>query len=127
MYALLITVPLELLLNVYRISRLTNWEIDAVMNVTGAAFVVECIGGTILLLYISKKWLDGRKASYWTAVLWFPYSVLMTFLFAYLFPITYGGDAANPVVGIIVIGGLFFYPFYILTVNFLSMPDVETI
>ncbi|WP_366161424.1 hypothetical protein ABXS71_21175 [Bacillus infantis] len=121
LYALMFLVPIELMLNVYRISRLTDWEIGTVNILIGITVIVEIIGGTILLYFLTKKWLDGRKAKFWTVILWVPYLVLFIYVFASLFPITYGGDDPNPVTGLLAIGGLIVYPFYILILNFVSM------
>ncbi|MBU9711847.1 hypothetical protein [Evansella tamaricis] len=121
LYALMVFVPLELMLNVYRISRLTKWEIGTVNILTGVVLIVEIIGGTILLFFLTKKWLGGRKANFWTVTLWAPYFILFIYVFSALFPITYGGDAPNPVTGLLAIGGLIVYPFYILLLNFISM------
>ncbi|WP_246204178.1 hypothetical protein [Pallidibacillus pasinlerensis] len=106
--------------NVYRISRLTTWEIDTVNMLIAAIIIVDVIGGTILLLLLTRKWLGDRKANFWTVILWIPYFVLFTYLIASLFPITYGGDAPNPVTGLIALGGLIVYPVYILILNFLG-------
>lgn len=121
LYALMVFVPLELMLNVYRISRITDWEIDTVNIVTGVTLIVEIIGGTILLVFLTKKWLGERKANFWTVILWIPYFVLFIFIFASFFPVTYGGDAPNPVTGLLAIGGLLVFPFYILILNFFGM------
>lgn len=54
--------------------------------------------------------------------------VLLIYIFASLFPITNGGDEPNPVTGLIAIGGLSVYPFYILILNFFGRPtDDKTI
>ncbi|MFD1851957.1 hypothetical protein [Oceanobacillus bengalensis] len=128
LYALMVFVPLELMLNVYRISRLTNWKIGTVNIFTGVTLIVEIIGGTILLVFLTKKWLGERKANFWTVILWAPYFVLFIYVFASLFPITYGGDDPNPVTGLLAIVGLIVYPFYILILNFFGMTsDDKTI
>jgi len=120
LYTLMIFVPLELMLNVYRISRLTNWEIGTVNILIGAILIVEVIGGTILLIFLTKNCLGGRKARFWTSILWVPYFVFLIYIFASLFPITYGGDTPNPVIGLLVVGLLIVYPFYILILNSFS-------
>lgn len=128
LYALMVFVPLELMLNVYRISRLINWEIGTVNILTGLTVIVEIMGGTIILYFLTKKWLDGRKANFWTVILWVPYFVVFIYLFASIFPITYGGDDPNPVTGLLSIGGLIVYPFYILIFNIVCMTsDNKTI
>ncbi|QUG41268.1 hypothetical protein KD050_18630 [Psychrobacillus sp. INOP01] len=118
LYALMVFVPLELMLNVYRISRLTNWEIGTVNILTGITLIIEIIGGTMLIFFLTKKWLGGRKANFFTVILWVPYFVLLIYVIASLFPITNGGDTPNPVTGLLAIGGLIVYPFYILILNF---------
>ncbi|MHC0039754.1 hypothetical protein [Pseudoneobacillus sp. C159] len=128
LYALLVFVPLELMLNVYRISRITNWEVGTVNILTGLTLIVEIIGGTMLLYFLTKKWLDRRRANFWTVILWLPYFVHFIYVFASLFPITNGGDDANPITGLLAIGGLIAYPFYILILNFIGMlSDGKTI
>lgn len=121
LYAIMVFVPIELMVNVYRISRLTNWDISTVNIFTVATLIVEMIGGTALLVFLTKKWLGGRKANFYTAILWIPYFVLFIYVFASLFPITYGGDDPNPVTGLIVIAGLIIYPFYILILSSFGM------
>src|SRR5690625_391709 len=113
LYGLIIFVPLELVLNIYRMSRLINWEIDTVITWVSVVIIIEVVAGTIILLILTKRWLDNRKASFWTTILWTPYFVLFVYLFASLFPITYGGDWPNPVIGLLAIGGLIVYPAYI--------------
>ncbi|WP_017754009.1 hypothetical protein [Calidifontibacillus oryziterrae] len=118
-YALMAFVPLELMLNVYRMSRLTDWSISTLNILIALSTITIIIGGTILLFFLTKKWLRARKAKYWTAILWFPYFVVFVYLFANLFPITYGGDTPNPVTGLLAIAAMVVYPFYILLLNFL--------
>lgn len=121
LYALLIFFPLELMLNVYRIIRLANWEIGTVKILIGVTLIMDIIGVTIIILYLTKKWLDRRKANFWTVILWIPYFVFLVYVFAVIFPITNGGDAPNPVTGLLAIGGLIVYPFYILILNFVGI------
>lgn len=127
-YGLMIFIPIQLMGNVYRISRLTNWDSDMVNILSGVILIVEIIGGTLLLFFLTKRWLDGRKASFWTIILWVPYFVILTYVSASLFPITNGGDAPNPVTGLLAMGGLLVYPFYILILNIVGMTsDDKTI
>ena len=123
LYALMVFVPLELMVNVYRISRLTTWEIGTINILTGITFIFDIIGGTILILFLTKKWLDGRKSNLWTVILWVPYFVLFIYVFTSLFPINNVGDTPNPVTGLLVIAGLIVYPFYILILNFSITSD----
>src|SRR5690625_6355698 len=63
LYALMIFIPLKLMLNVYRISRITNWEISTVNILTGITIIVEILGGTILFYFLTNKWLGDRKST----------------------------------------------------------------
>ena len=121
LYAIRVFVPIELMLNVDRISRLTKWEIGTVITFTVITLIVKIMGGTILLVLLTKRWLGERKANFFTVILWVPYFVLFINAFASLFPITYRGDVPNPVIGLVIIGGLITYPFYILSLNFFGM------
>jgi hypothetical protein len=120
LYALLILVPIELMANVYRISRLTGWNIGTVIRLSSVSIVVVSIFGTILLFFLTKMWMEGRKANFWTVILWAPYFVLFSYIIASLFPITYGGDAPNPATGFLAIGALIIFPIYILIINFIG-------
>ncbi|WOD61826.1 hypothetical protein NQZ71_13485 [Niallia taxi] len=125
-YALLILIPFELMANVYRISRLTNWDIQKVNLYTETILMLDIIGGMILLFFLTRNWFKGRNVKYWTTILWIPYLLLFIYLIASLFPITYGGDVPNPATGFIIIGGLIMYPFYILVLNFVeTLSDVQ--
>jgi len=125
LYALMVFIPVQLMVNVYRISRLTSWEIGTINILTGVIFLIEVVVGTIMLYFLTKKWLNGRKANFWTIILWVPYFVLFIYIFASLFPIINGGDDPNPASGLLIIGGLIVYPFYILILNFFSMTSDE--
>lgn len=118
LYALIFFVPIELMLNVYRINRLTNWEFETINMLTGTTIIIEFVVGTILIIFLTKKWLDWQKASFWTVLLWIPYLILLVYLFAVLFPMTHGEDEPSPVTGLLAIGGLMIYPLYILILNF---------
>lgn len=123
LYAVLIFIPLELMLNIYRVSRLINWEIDTVIIWVSVVIIIVVVIGTILLLYLTKRWLEERKANFWTVLLWVPYFGFFIYIFANLFPVTYGGDWPSPVIGLFAIGGLIVYPIYILMINFIGMSD----
>jgi hypothetical protein len=125
LYALMVFIPVQLMVNVYRISRLTSWEIGTVNILTGVILLIEVVVGSIMLYFLTKKWLNGRKANLWTIILWIPYFVLFIYIFASLFPITNGGDDPNPASGLLIIVGLLVYPFYILILNFFSMTSNE--
>ncbi len=121
LYAFMAVIPLELMLNVYRIARITGWEIGTVNIWTGIILIINFLGGTFLLYILNQKWLDNRKLNFLTAILWLPYFILFVFLFASLIPITNRGDDPNPVTGLLMMGGIMVYPFFILILTSLGM------
>ena len=118
LYALILFLPLELMLNAYRISRLTTWDKGIVNILIGCTTVVALIFGTILLFFLTKNWMKVHKARFFTVLLWVPYFILFVYTFASLFPVTYGGDVPNPGTGLLAIGALIVYPIYIIMINF---------
>ena len=125
LYALMFCIPFELMLNVYRLARLTNIEVGTINILTCFILFVGTIGGTIVVFRLSKKWLEGRKANNWATLLWLPYFVLLLFLFANLAPFTNEGDMPNPVTGLLAFGGIIVYPIYIFVINICSMTNEE--
>lgn len=61
--------------------------------------------------------MKGRKSSFGTAILWIPYFVLFVYILASLFPVTYEGDVPSSATGLLAIGALIAFPFYVLIVN----------
>lgn len=123
LYALLLFIPIELMMNVYRIDRLTGWGIGTVNTVMGVSFIVVFVFFTILLVFLTNRWMDGRKAAYWTTVMWLPYFICFIYVFARLFPITYGGDDPNPVTGLLSLGAMMVYPLFILIIHFIGLKN----
>lgn len=120
-YAFAFFVNVELMFNVYRISRITEWNLGAVVKTTGIFTVIWFIVCAVLFYYLLKHWMEGRRDSFWAIFLWFPYYVLFILSFAYLFPYTYGGDKSNPASGLIAIGEIIFYPVYLAILTFMGI------
>lgn len=125
LYGLMFFFPFVLMANVYRMSRLTNWDINTINILIGITILIIFIGCTFLLFFLTKRWLNGHKTKFFIVLLWLPYLVLFSYINAALFPITHPGDKPNPVTGLILLGGLILYPIYILGLNFISSPDIE--
>ncbi|WP_404328600.1 hypothetical protein [Mesobacillus maritimus] len=120
LYALMLLIPIELLLNVLRISRITGWNLNVVWMVMGISAVVSFILLSSIIFYFTKKLLNNRKSSFWSVLLWLPYHILFIFIFASLFPVTNPADEGGPGDGIIILGFLFFYPFIVFVLNSFS-------
>jgi len=112
-------ISIELQVNYYRMLRLTGWkgqQIDIFL------FLVQAIGwiaGSVFLYKLTAKWLAHRRLVYVTTILWLPYSIIFSFLFTKIFPITNQGDSPAPVQGLILFAMIFSFPFYIAILNFL--------
>lgn len=119
LYALTILVPFELMINIYRISRLTGWSIGNIEILISVTNIVGFIVGTLLLFSLTKKWMKGRISSFWTVILWIPYFVLIVYIIASLLPTTYEGDT-NPSTGLLAIMSLIVFPIYIFIINFIG-------
>jgi hypothetical protein len=120
LYAFALFISIELQVNFYRIWRLTGWDVDTVNTVIAVIHGVGFIVTLFLFYFLNWKWFEGKKAGYWSVILWFPYVILFVFIFGALFPITDRGDNAAPVTGIIIMGQLIMYPFYLLFITALS-------
>lgn len=117
LYAFVLFISIELQVNVYRIYRVTGWEGNMVTGMIAAIHIVGFIVTLFLFYFLIRKWFEGRNAGYWSVILWFPYVVLFVFIFSGLFPMTNGGDQPAPVSGLVIIGQLIAYPFYLLAMT----------
>lgn len=125
-YAFMLFVNIELMLNVYRISRITGWDLDTVVVIISTIKIVGFIFCTIFFYKLIKNLMEGRKASFFTIILWFPYFIFFIYIFASLFPITYGGDKPNPINGLVILGELILYPIYLAILNFIVISFSNT-
>lgn len=117
LYAFMLFVPVELMLNAYRVSRLTGWNLDNLLIAMSIVVIIGFISSTMFLIFLTKKWMINRKSAFWSMLLWFPYLVIFVFIFVTLFPINNPADQPGPGGGIIILGALILYPFYLLLIN----------
>ncbi|KOS68409.1 hypothetical protein AEA09_07470 [Lysinibacillus contaminans] len=120
LYGFMLFVSIELQLNYYRIMRLSGWEGKQLEIVLLGVHTIGFFGASILLYRLTCKWLAKKWSSYWTLLLWLPYTVLLIKIFADIFPMMDRGDRPAPVQGLIILVQLISYPFYIGLVNFLG-------
>lgn len=122
-YALALSVAIELIINVTHISEVTGWEWDTAYIVVAAINVVGLLLATLLFIYLTKKWLIGRKMNYWSLFLWFPYFLLFFLLSNYLVPFRSGG--IFPRYSLLIDGSVLLFPVYILFINMFATPIKE--
>ena len=113
-YAVALLIPLEGLLNVYRLNRTTG--ISSTVIWYGSFFVGIVL--TIAALSLSSLLHTSyRKVQKVSCILWLPYFFGMVYLMNRLFPMTNEGDAPGPIAGFILIGSLLVYPFFLLIMS----------
>lgn len=120
LYAFMLFVVIELPLNIYRISRISGLELGKVDTLLFIFKLVLFLLSSIVFIWLTKKYLSGKKSMYFTTILWFPYLILFISLFATWFPITEPADKPAPVTGLIIIGALIIYPFYIAMISIIA-------
>ncbi|WP_040285112.1 hypothetical protein [Sporosarcina koreensis] len=113
LYAVMVFLPIEMVTNLTRLSRLTGWSLNLTMMVSAIVAVLSVLILSVVIARMTKRWLNHRKASYWSVLFWLPYVILFTFLFAELFPITSPADKGGPGDGLVILGMLFLYPLYV--------------
>ncbi|MDR9852071.1 hypothetical protein RJP21_00490 [Paenibacillus sp. VCA1] len=118
LYAFVLFVHIELMMNVYRIERLTGWT-DA-GKLIDAAQVLIFICFTVLLFIINRRWIGKQKWRYVTTILWFPYLYALIRSFAALYPITNPQEVPLPAVGLIALGEMVVFPLYVAAIQFFS-------
>ena len=116
LYALSLFIAIELIINVYRISRVTEWNLDVVMVIIPVIILVELILSTLLVIHLTKRWMLNKKIAYWLALIWCPYFTLFYYIFTYLFPLS-SGETLFPIFNILIYGIIVLYPFNIVIIS----------
>lgn len=121
-FAVLPFIMSELLVNVYRINRITGVEI-VVINKVSTIIGLVCLSFSIVTfaLMIKKRFLPSIKANLFSSITWVPYYWLYVRMFAYQFPMNNPADDANPASGLIIIAGLLLYPFILAGMNAIAL------
>ncbi|SDZ68434.1 hypothetical protein SAMN05421736_1352 [Evansella caseinilytica] len=123
LYAVMIFVPILIIGNFYRISRITGWDLSLVNILSVLTIILFFIFGTVLLVFITRNWFKKRKANFCSLVLWIPYFLLLSKINATFFPITSPGDSPNSTAGLFVIGALLVFPVYIFIITTFSQGE----
>lgn len=116
-YAVFFFLQTELMVNIYRIERITGWS--TVNGWAGMVSLLLFLGLTLLGFYTSKRLKGAGKIIYFASILWLPYYLLFIRLFAHLAPITDPQEVPLPGVGLVIIGLALVMPFYIALIHFL--------
>ena len=123
LYALALFIAIELIINVSSISELTGWEWDHVYILIAIICVLGLLLSTLIFISLTKKWLIGRKESYWSLVLWVPYFILFLSFFTVFAPLN-SGVTLFPRFSLLIFGSGILFPVYILFINQYSTPMI---
>ena len=122
-YALALFTQSELMVNVYRLERVTGIEgINTWIQRTQWAIF---IGSTALFYVLTKSKLGSRKIRYAAVLLWIPYYWAAIKLFAWAYPITDPGEKPLPAIGLVILGMALLYPLYIALINVAASPRLS--
>ena len=113
-YGFFLFVSVEFQLNFYRILRVFKWDQENAMwmNVVGQSVLLVILA--FMISFLSGRFLEGRLARFWSAILWIPYFFFYVFLFESLFPLTNPMDDPLPWQGFLVLSQQLVFPFYIV-------------
>jgi hypothetical protein len=118
--AFILFVQLEIMGNIYRISRLFALPISTITILSIIVELVLLVLSIIIYYFFAQKQLNGVKLRYILSVLWIPYFIIFVLIYKKLFPITLPADNSPPIVGLLYILVLAAYPFFVALINKIS-------
>ena len=121
LYALALFIAIELIINVSHISQLSGWEWDYVYIIIAVINVIGLLLATLIFISLTKKWILGRKSSYWTLILWVPYLIVLFYFFTVVVPLN-SGMMLFPRFSLLIFGSALLFPVYILFINVFASP-----
>ncbi|RAS91845.1 hypothetical protein A3863_04540 (plasmid) [Priestia endophytica] len=125
LYAVLLFINIELIFNVYRISRIAEITIATTRNYGLFIMILSVIIFTFIYYLLNNKYLKNSKYNYYGVILWIPYFIIMLLLFKHFFPITNHGDKPNPIGVFSVYIGVLIYPIYLAIIIALSRKKAQ--
>ncbi|WP_232729878.1 hypothetical protein [Paenibacillus phocaensis] len=116
LYAFSLFIQVELLVNVYRLERVTG--ITPMDRYVPVAVLIIFILSTILAYVLTRFKLNPGNLKYLTTIGWIPYLLIFIKCFAYAYPITDPQERPLPGIGLVIIAVSCMYPFYIAFLTF---------
>ncbi|MCR2805562.1 hypothetical protein [Paenibacillus soyae] len=121
LFSLFPFIGIEMYLNVYRLSRLTGRTVEQVELWAEYGFILGSVLFSILFIWLTNRIGKGRLVSFFSVVMWVPYFVLFVYILATWYPMTDPADDPGPAAGLVAMGGLIAYPFYLAVIVALSL------
>lgn len=122
LYAFVLFIQLQPILNIYAIVRITHWSYGTVYMLMAIFNLIVLTLSTIMFFTITRKYLSTGKLKFLLTLLWVPYYAVFTLFFYSMSPIV-RGEEPPPVLGLLLIGIFLIYPFYIAFINSISSKD----
>ncbi|MGY4690738.1 hypothetical protein [Salibacterium sp. K-3] len=116
LYGCMIAIPSLLIFNISRINRLMGLGSNIYLIFIAVTLVVFILGA-VLGTNLTDIWLKGRVISFCTVLLWFPYCLIILWIFGLVFPITNEGLDPGPGAGFLIIGVFAFSPIILILIN----------
>lgn len=120
-YGVIILLPIELILNIYRFSRIAKVSISTTIMISSVLIIISTLFGLLWTYKLTAIWVKTKRQAFLPVLLWFPYFLSLMYLIATLFPMTYEGDRPNPVSGLIMIASIIIYPIVVFGFQMLGM------
>ncbi|MNZ69246.1 hypothetical protein D3C78_875380 [compost metagenome] len=122
-YAIMLSIEVQLLVNIYRISRIVGGDVSFVANLVYTLIFIVFILFTVLLVFLNKRYfiISKLKLKLVTVILWIPYFVLINSLFNYFFPISNKGDSPTPFLGLMGIIIIIIHFILVVLLNLLTL------
>ena len=124
LYALVLFIQFQLMGNIYLFVRITDWSFSTVNMLVDIFNIILLIISTKVFFFITRKYLNQTKLRFLLSLIWIPYFIVITSIYNLFGPIIVRGEEPPPVLGLIIIGIILIYPFYIAFINVISSKDM---
>ena len=119
LYAVALFIPLQCMLNINRIMRLTDMSSSMFWTLNIMIGCITLISIPFLIRRITFKSTLHKSFERIICLSWFVYFVLFTYLISRIIPVTNEGDMPSPGLGFILITIVLTYPIFVMVSKFL--------
>ena len=119
LYAIALFIPLQCMLNINRIMRLTDMSSSMFWTLNIMIGCITLISIPFLIRRITFTSTLHKSFERIICLSWFVYFVLFTYLISRIIPVTNEGDMPSPGLGFILITIVLMYPLFVMVSKFL--------
>lgn len=115
-------IEVQLLVNIYRISRITGWGISVAANLIYGLIFIVFILCTVVFIILNRGYfsISKLKVKLITVLLWIPYFFIINYVFSHFLKMENGGDFPTPIIGLMSIVLFIIHFIYVLLLNLFS-------